>query len=80
MAGERSETTATLRETLLTAIERVLNGSLESRDALAIAKLSSEVVKTAELEMRYTGLVDSLDSSGNGNTPGPLLLTDRKTG
>lgn len=78
MAG-KPETTQTLRAKLFDAIDDLAAGKIESRDAMAIAKLSAEIIKTAELEIRYAKELAALDSGDSGINPGPLLLTDSKS-
>ena len=74
------KTTATLRATLLDAIEQVRAGTMEPRRAKAIADLADQVIGTADLELRYSQIVSRLDKENQGISPGPLLLTGKGDG
>ena len=78
MGHPASQTTETLRATLLNAISGVLAGTVEARAALAVAKLADQVLKSAELEIKYTKHLQELDDSNSGLSPGPLLLASKK--
>lgn len=77
MANDTPRTTATLRATLLDAIDRLIAGQLTAQDATAIAKLSEQTIKTADLEMRFTKHVAEIDKSSTGVAPGPMLLSQK---
>lgn len=75
--GNKTHTTETLRKTLFDTIEGVITGDIEEKKAMAIANLSSQIVKTGDLEMRYSDHVTRLDK--NDMTPGPMVLGTETT-
>ena len=74
MARE-ARTTATLRETLLDTIDGVLDGSIDPKIAAQVSNLAQQVVKTADLEIRYSKHVSDRESGALEVEPGPRLLT-----
>jgi len=76
MAGT-GKTTQDLRQTLFDAIEAVSSGKMETKDALTISKLADNIIKTADLELRYSKTCSELDMENQGITTGPILLTDK---
>lgn len=72
-----THTTETLRKTLLDTIEKVLSDTIEIKAATAVATLAGQVIKTAELEIKYTQHMAALgDDKKNPDqiAPGPLTL------
>lgn len=65
-------TTQTLRQTLFETIEGVIDGSVSEKKAAQIANLASNIVKTADLEMRYTEHLIKVDKTDLKS--GPMLL------
>lgn len=78
MAG-KSITTETLRETLFETIEGVLDGSITTGQAGAVAKLSKEIISSAELEMDYARLLLDVDGSDTSVSPGRIFLGEKKS-
>jgi len=74
----RNRTTADLRETLFETLEGIKAGTVDPRQAKAIADVADRIIETADLELRYSEIVSRLDRDGQGISPGPLLLTDNK--
>lgn len=72
-------TTETLRGLLFDAIEDVKAGRMDANTAKSIALLAEKMISTAELELRYSEVVNKLDQDGLGISPGPLLLTNEKS-
>lgn len=73
----KSRTTASLRELLFDAIEKVASGDLDKEGAKSIALLAEKIIGTARLELDYAMTVSHLDQTEQGITPGPILLTDK---
>jgi hypothetical protein len=73
-----SRTTETLRSMLFDAMEKVQAGMMDHNDAKNIAMLADRIIKSAELELKYSETVSRLDAANNGINPGPILLTSRK--
>lgn len=71
----KNRTTATLREILFEALEKVKAGDMQAREAKAMADLSDRIIRTAEIELKYSEVVSRLDKEDQGISPGPLLLT-----
>lgn len=72
----KTATTATLRETLLSTISGLLSGSIAAREAAQVANLADKVLKSAELEIKYTEHCIHVDEKDAklGIRPGPMLL------
>lgn len=68
-------TTETLREMLFDAIEQVRDGTMDPRIGKNIADLADRIIKSAEIELKFSQTVSRLDAQGQGISPGPLLLT-----
>lgn len=73
-----NKTTADLREELFRTIEGVRDGSITPAAAKSIGGLAENIIATADLEMRFSELVNKLDKDDQGISPGPLLLTGRR--
>lgn len=71
-------TTETLRDVLFQTLDDLREHKISDKDALAVCKLSAEIVKTAELELRMATTVSALDKQDQGVGVGPLLLTAEK--
>lgn len=75
--GERS--TATLRETLLDTIEKVLSGDMDVKQAKVVSELSGKVIDTLKLELAYAIAEDNINGgmpTGSDRAPltKPLML------
>ncbi len=70
--GDKAHTTQTLRQTLFETIEGVIEGTVTEKAAAQVANLADKIVKTADLEMRYTEHVLKADKAEMA--PGPMLL------
>ena len=73
-------TTQDLRTILFDSIEKVRDGAMTTTEAGAVSKLATNIINTAELEIKYSQAVSRLDKDDQGISPGPLLLTDRSAG
>ena len=73
-------TTADLRKTLLAAIEKVESGAMDGKEARDIAILADKVIQLSLLELKYSETLSRLDKEGQGISPGPLLLSDKRKG
>jgi hypothetical protein len=71
-------TTETLRQTLFATIDGLLEGQIEVKAAAQVANLADKIIKTGDLEMRYTEHVAKIDSQDHGISPGPMLLGQYK--
>lgn len=72
--GDKTHTTETLRQTLFTTIDGLLAGTVSEKAASQVANLAEKIVKTADLEMRYSQHLSVLDKHDTGVAPGPMLL------
>lgn len=70
-------TTENLREMLFDTIENLKSGKIDDRDALVISKLADNIIKTADIELKYAETVSRLDRDDQGISPGPLMLTNK---
>lgn len=75
--AERS--TATLRETLLDTIDKVLSGDMDVRQAKVVSELSGRVVDTLKLELAYAIAEENINGgipTGSDRPPitSPLML------
>lgn len=77
MAG-KALTTQSLRETLFSTIDGVLEGSIDTKKAAAVANLADKVIKSADLEIKYSEHVSKMDAVENGVAPGPMMLADMR--
>ena len=76
----KHRTTETLREYLFVALEQVREGAIDTGKAKAIAALADNILKTADMEIRYALTCDRLDRGKAGISVGPVLLTERREG
>jgi hypothetical protein len=67
-------TTQDLRETLFKTIQDLRTGKIEARTAGAVANLADKIIKTGDLDIRYTQLCVDLDNSDTGISAGPMML------
>jgi hypothetical protein len=74
----KNRTTETIRELLMDAMDKVALGKMEPKQAKALADLADRVIRTAEIELKYSQVISKLDKDGQGISPGPLLLTQDK--
>lgn len=58
----KTHTTETLRQTLFETIEGVLADEISTKQGGVVADLAGQVIKTADLEMRYTKHLVGLDN------------------
>lgn len=72
-----TKTTADLRAMLFETLEDVKAGRVDTATAKTVASLASEIVKTAELELRYAQTLSRLDRDQQGIIPGPMLLVSK---
>ena len=75
---DKTHTTETLRKTLFSTIDGLLEGTVSEKAASQVANLAEKIVKTADLEMRYSEHLDKLDRSETGISPGAMLLTQKR--
>ena len=66
-----------LRAMLFETLEDVKAGRVDTATAKTVASLASEIVKTAELELRYAQTLSRLDRDQQGIIPGPMLLVSK---
>ncbi len=71
----KHRTTESLREILFSAIESIVSGEMEIEDGKAIAILSDRIIKSAELEIKFSKMTSDLELKDQGISIGPLLLT-----
>lgn len=78
----KAHTTESLRQTLFETIEGVLGGAIETKNAAAVANLADKIIKTADLEMKYSRHMVEMDrgSDDHGIQPGPMLLGVQRKG
>lgn len=69
------QTTESLRSILFQAIQDLNDDKITVDKANSICKLTTEIVRTAELEIKYSTHLADLDQGGTGIAAGPLLLT-----
>lgn len=73
----KAHTTETLRQTLFETIEGVLSGKVTTQQAAQVANLSAGIIKTADLEMKYSRHVIHLDDKTKNPdeiASGPMTL------
>ena len=71
----KTHTTETLRQTLFDTIDKVLAKEVTVSEASQISTLAQTILKTADLELKYTLTLDKLDGKGSALNTGPMLLT-----
>lgn len=69
------KTTADLRDTLFDAIEGVMNRRITPEQAREVANLSSEMVKTAKLEIEFELAANKIAESDREFNSSPMMLT-----
>jgi hypothetical protein len=76
--GKILRTSAGLRESLFTTIEKVRDGEMDATQAKAIAILAQQICATVELEIMVAKLRTDYPSDTKLTIPGQLLLGDNK--
>lgn len=71
--ADKKFTTETLREKLFETIEGVLDGSVKVGQAQAAAKVSGELIKSIDIEIRFAESASRLKLNSEVE-PGPLQL------
>ena len=72
-----TRTTETLREILFKTLDGVSQGTTDLKTAQQVANLADKILKTADIELKYSLTVSRLDKQEQGISPGPLLLTQK---
>lgn len=73
--ANKAKTTETLRETLFDTLDDLKAGRIDHKEATVISKLADSIIKTADIELKYSKTISTLDKQDQGISPGPLLLT-----
>lgn len=73
-----NRTTESLREMLFSAIENIADGKMDPDDGKVISLLSERIIKSAELEIKFSETTSRLDKEDQGINIGPVLLTSEK--
>lgn len=74
--ADKKFTTETLREKLFETIEGVLDGSVKIGQAQAAAKVSGELIKSIDIEIKFAEATSRLKLSRD-EEPGPIRLGTR---
>lgn len=72
--GNIAGTTADLRQALFETIQDLRDGKIEARVAKEVANVAEKIIKTGELDIRFTELCAELDKGDTGISPGPMVL------
>lgn len=74
--ARKQHTTESLRNDLFGVIDDLREGKIDHETAGQIVKLSDQIIKTADLELKYAETVSKLDKDNQGITPGRMMLVD----
>lgn len=72
----RKHTTESLRSDLFDVIKELREGTMDAETANQIVKVSDQIIKTADIELKYAQTLSQLDKEGQGIEPGKMLLAD----
>jgi len=72
----RKHTTESLRSDLFEVMRDLRNGKIDPEMAAQVVRVSDQIIKTADLELKYAQTLSQLDKDGQKIEPGRMLLAD----
>lgn len=79
MATRKTRTTETLRETLFEVMDRIMEGTIEVKEAKAVCDTAGRIIESAELEISIAEFYAKHDAKGTDVSIGRHLLCALET-